>query len=147
MTKLLEWLSVLTIMLAIYFPIVTRQIKSDLLEKWMFEIQILPIIAAAIFGVSKINMINRLHFNLLSIVFRLLSVLFGIHDFISCLHIQWLPRSSCRNPRRNCRSKKGFISKRTEKLKQPKRINLMSFQKLYVLQCKIIWLITVNVSF
>lgn len=52
MTKLMEWLSVLAALLAIYLTIVTRQIKSDLLEKWMFEIQIFPIIAIGLFGVS-----------------------------------------------------------------------------------------------
>lgn len=49
----MEWLSVLTILLAVYLTIVTRQIESDLLEKWMFEIQLFPIIAIGTFGVSK----------------------------------------------------------------------------------------------
>lgn len=53
MTKLMEWLAVIGALLGIYVSLVTRQIKTDLTEAWMFQIQIAPIIAVGLFGVSK----------------------------------------------------------------------------------------------
>lgn len=48
----MEWLSVLFSLLAIYLAFVTKQIKSDWTEAHMFHIQISPIIAIGVFGVS-----------------------------------------------------------------------------------------------
>lgn len=59
MTKLMEWLSVLSVLLAIYLSVITRQIKTDLTEAWMFEIQIFPIIAIGLFGVSMVLVMDQ----------------------------------------------------------------------------------------
>lgn len=53
MTKLGEWLTAFSVLLAIYGSLVTRQITNDWSEAWMFEIQIAPIIAVGLFGVSE----------------------------------------------------------------------------------------------
>lgn len=53
MTKLQEWLSVLLVSVAIYVSLITRQIQSELIEPWMFHIQIFPIVAIGLFGVSR----------------------------------------------------------------------------------------------
>lgn len=53
MTKLLEWLTALSIVFAIYVSLVTRQIKNQFTEAWMYEIQIAPIVAVGLFGVSE----------------------------------------------------------------------------------------------
>lgn len=49
----MEWLSAFSALLAIYVSLVTRQIKTDWTEAWMFEIQIAPIVAVGLFGVSE----------------------------------------------------------------------------------------------
>lgn len=52
MTKLLEWLTASSILFAIYVSLVTRQVKNAFTEAWMYEIQIAPIVAVGLFGVS-----------------------------------------------------------------------------------------------
>lgn len=61
MTKLMEWLTVLVVFLSVYLSIITGQIKSELLDKWMFQIQIFPIVAIGLFGVS-IQSIIKMNF-------------------------------------------------------------------------------------
>jgi len=51
MTKLMQWLFCLNIFLGIYLCFITRQIETPFTNKWMFEIQILPIILVGLFGV------------------------------------------------------------------------------------------------
>lgn len=48
----MEWLSLAAVLLAVYIPLATQMIKTDWTESWMFEIQIAPIIAVGLFGVS-----------------------------------------------------------------------------------------------
>lgn len=55
MTKLMEWVTVLIVLLSVYLSIITGQIKSKLFDAWMFQIQIFPIIAVGMFGVSSIH--------------------------------------------------------------------------------------------
>lgn len=52
MTKLMEWLSGLFVLLAIYLALVTKQLKTEWTDAWMLQIQIFPIIAVGAFGVS-----------------------------------------------------------------------------------------------
>lgn len=52
MTKLIEWITVLIVFLSVYLSIITGQIKSNFFDAWLFQIQILPIIAIGMFGVS-----------------------------------------------------------------------------------------------
>lgn len=52
MTKLMQWLFAINLFFAIYAAIVLRQIQSDFFEKFMFEIQILPVVLIALFGVG-----------------------------------------------------------------------------------------------
>lgn len=59
MTKLMQWLSVFFILLSIYSALITGQIKSDLINSWMFQIQIFPIVAIGLFGVSNISSLRR----------------------------------------------------------------------------------------
>lgn len=87
MTKLMEWLAVLAALLAIYVPLVTRQIKTELTEAWMFEIQIAPIIAVGLFGVSgfQIKFIMGAPF---SCQFFAPTDLLSVHYLVSNVHIQ-----------------------------------------------------------
>lgn len=55
MTKLMEWLFVLSVMLVGYVAIVTKQIESGIFDNWMFEIKIAPVVLVLMFGVNKMN--------------------------------------------------------------------------------------------
>lgn len=39
-------------LLAVYLSLITGQIRSELVDAWMFQIQIFPIVAVGLFGVS-----------------------------------------------------------------------------------------------
>jgi hypothetical protein len=52
MTKLGEWLFGLLLFFTIYGLLVTGQVKHPLVEKFIFEIKILPIILIILLGVS-----------------------------------------------------------------------------------------------
>lgn len=52
MSKLTEWLLVLNLLVAIYIMLIMNPLKSSIINEWMFEIQISPIILIAAFGVS-----------------------------------------------------------------------------------------------
>jgi ABC-type dipeptide/oligopeptide/nickel transport system permease subunit len=52
MTKLLEWLFGLGIFLGVWGALISRQIQTQLLEKWMPVIIPLPLILVTLFGVS-----------------------------------------------------------------------------------------------
>lgn len=54
MTKLMQWIFVLNLFAAIYTVLIFNQLESKFVDKWMFEIQISPIVLIALFGVSKI---------------------------------------------------------------------------------------------
>lgn len=121
MTKLMEWLAGLAVLLAIYVALVTRQIKTDLTEAWMFEIQIAPIVAVALFGVSDFtnlfyiiiaNCILGARFN--AIFLSAPADLLSAHYFVPNVHIQRLSRCGRWNPTTNKRSKRGFGLQRTE---------------------------------
>uniref|UniRef100_A0A2M4CQE9 Dolichol-phosphate mannosyltransferase subunit 3 n=1 Tax=Anopheles darlingi TaxID=43151 RepID=A0A2M4CQE9_ANODA len=53
MTKLFEWLMAAACFLSVYFAIVLRQVKHELLDQYMLEIQLSPIFLLILFGVSK----------------------------------------------------------------------------------------------
>ncbi len=53
MTKLMEWVFVLSIFLVGYIAIITKQIQSGILDHWMFEIKIAPVVLILMFGVSE----------------------------------------------------------------------------------------------
>lgn len=53
MTKLTEWLFVLSVFLFAYMAIITKQIQSGVIDNWMFEIKIAPVILVLMFGVFK----------------------------------------------------------------------------------------------
>lgn len=53
MTKLNEWLLGLTVFFGIYTALVTKSIKHDLIDEYMFYIQILPIVLVVLLGVSS----------------------------------------------------------------------------------------------
>lgn len=53
MTKLMEWLAAAAAFFAVYLAIVTRQLRSDLLDEYMFEIKLSPVILVVLFGVSQ----------------------------------------------------------------------------------------------
>lgn len=48
----MQWLFAINLFFAFYATIVLRQIQSDFFEKYMFEIQILPVALIVLFGVS-----------------------------------------------------------------------------------------------
>lgn len=50
----MQWVFAINLFFAIYAAIVLRQIQSDFFEKFMFEIQILPVILIGLFGVSSL---------------------------------------------------------------------------------------------
>lgn len=52
MTKLMEWLFVLSVFLVAYIAIVTKQIQSGILDDWMFEIKLAPVVLIIMFGVN-----------------------------------------------------------------------------------------------
>lgn len=54
MTKLMEWLFVLSVFLVAYIAIVTKQIQSGILDNWMFEIKLAPVILVILFGVNEL---------------------------------------------------------------------------------------------
>lgn len=58
MTKLMQWLFAINLFFAIYAAIVLRQIQSDFFEKFMFEIQILPVVLIVLFGVGGLLYIS-----------------------------------------------------------------------------------------
>ncbi|KAJ6640236.1 Dolichol-phosphate mannosyltransferase subunit 3 [Pseudolycoriella hygida] len=51
MTKLMEWVFVLSLFFAAYIAIVTKQIQSDVFDNWMFEVKVAPVILVLLFGV------------------------------------------------------------------------------------------------
>lgn len=55
MTKLMEWLFVLSVFLVAYIAIITKQIESGILDNWMFEIKIAPVFLILMFGVNMRN--------------------------------------------------------------------------------------------
>lgn len=114
----MEWLAVFSALLAIYVSLVTRQIKTDLTEAWMFQIQIAPIIAVGLFGVSKTQ--NQYLFydrigNTIELTIFFASVdLLSVHCFVSNVYIQRLSRCVRRNSTTNKGSKRRFSVQRTE---------------------------------
>ncbi|XP_058457840.1 dolichol-phosphate mannosyltransferase subunit 3 [Malaya genurostris] len=50
MTKLMEWLSVLLAFFAVYLAIISRQVQHDMLDKYMYEIMLSPLILLVLFG-------------------------------------------------------------------------------------------------
>lgn len=52
MTKLGEWLFGLTLFFGVYMAVVSKQVKHELIDKYFFEIQILPLILIVLLGVS-----------------------------------------------------------------------------------------------
>lgn len=53
MTKLMEWLFVLSVFLVAYVAIVTKQVQSGILDNWMFEIKLAPLVLILMFGVNN----------------------------------------------------------------------------------------------
>lgn len=53
MTKLGEWLFGLTLFFGVYMAVVSKQVKHELIDKYFFEIQILPLILIVLLGVSN----------------------------------------------------------------------------------------------
>lgn len=51
----MEWLTVLIGLLAVYIALITNQFRLAIIDKWMFEIVISPIIFVGLFGVSSEN--------------------------------------------------------------------------------------------
>lgn len=49
----MEWLAAAAAFFAVYLAIVTRQLRSDLLDEYMFEIKLSPVILVVLFGVSQ----------------------------------------------------------------------------------------------
>lgn len=119
MTKLMEWVSVLVVFSSFYLSIVTGQIKSELLDHWMFQILIFPFLAVLLFGVSFSFWFQkffcpatRFKYSFYNFIF-LFTDLFGRHHFLPRIHIKGLPRSCRRNSKTNCRSQSWFKSQRT----------------------------------
>jgi predicted membrane protein len=52
MTKLGEWLFGLSIFFAVYFALITKQLKHQIIDDYLFEIQILPAVLIILLGVS-----------------------------------------------------------------------------------------------
>ncbi|XP_058811808.1 dolichol-phosphate mannosyltransferase subunit 3 [Topomyia yanbarensis] len=50
MTKLVEWLMVLLAFFTVYFAIVARKVQHDVLDDYMYEIMLSPLILLALFG-------------------------------------------------------------------------------------------------
>ena len=53
MTKLNEWVFGLSVFFGIYMALVTKRIKHEIIDDYMFFIQILPLILVALLGVSS----------------------------------------------------------------------------------------------
>lgn len=53
MSKLTEWLQILGLMAFAYFMLLQNRSQSELVDRWMFEIKIAPLIAIAAFGVTS----------------------------------------------------------------------------------------------
>lgn len=52
MTKLIEWLLAIGLFFGAYTAIITKQIQHNVLDDYMFEIKILPIVLIFLFAVS-----------------------------------------------------------------------------------------------
>ena len=52
MTKLMEWLVAGLAFLGVYFALIFKKVDHKLIDDWMFEIQISPIVLVLLFGVS-----------------------------------------------------------------------------------------------
>lgn len=88
MTKLLEWLSVFVVLSSAYLVIVTRQIQSKLLDEWMLQITVLPIIAVALFGVSRIREKSLDYLNIfMETCFLSSEDLLSDNRFVPCVYI------------------------------------------------------------
>lgn len=117
MTKLMEWVMVLIVLLSVYLSLITGQIKSKLFDPWMFQIQIFPIIAIGMFGVSAIHwhsnqfLVNKIFKVSFHCIF---AALFSFHHFIPSFYIEWLSRSCRRDSKTNRRSKSWIEDQRTE---------------------------------
>lgn len=81
----MEWLFVLSVFLAAYIAIVTKQIQSGILDEWMFEIKIAPVILVLMFGVNIQFLVNRP--NSLSLTL-FISGLRRIHGSVQSVHVQ-----------------------------------------------------------
>ena len=60
MTKLGEWLFGLTLFFGVYMAVVSKQVKHELIDKYFFEIQILPLILIVLLGVSLLSLVQTL---------------------------------------------------------------------------------------
>lgn len=49
----MEWMMAAVVFFGVYFAIVSRQVKHDVFDQYMFEIQLSPLILLVLFGVSK----------------------------------------------------------------------------------------------
>ncbi|KAL1399469.1 hypothetical protein pipiens_008183 [Culex pipiens pipiens] len=57
MTKLMEWLAAAAAFFSVYLAIVTRQLRSDLLDEYMFEIKLSPVILVVLFGLYSATVV------------------------------------------------------------------------------------------
>ncbi|XP_058117318.1 dolichol-phosphate mannosyltransferase subunit 3 [Anopheles ziemanni] len=57
MTKLLEWLVAAACFLSVYVAIILRQVKHEVLEQYMFEIQLSPLFLLVLFGVYSATVV------------------------------------------------------------------------------------------
>ncbi|XP_035901861.1 dolichol-phosphate mannosyltransferase subunit 3 [Anopheles stephensi] len=57
MTKLFEWFMAAACFLSVYFAIILRQVKHDVLEQYMLEIQLSPIFLVLIFGLYSATVV------------------------------------------------------------------------------------------
>ncbi|CAO1430337.1 unnamed protein product [Diamesa serratosioi] len=55
MTKLGEWLFGLTLFFGVYMAVVSKQVKHELIDKYFFEIQILPLILIVLLGIYAVT--------------------------------------------------------------------------------------------
>ncbi|XP_058060175.1 dolichol-phosphate mannosyltransferase subunit 3 [Anopheles bellator] len=57
MTKLFEWFMAAACFLSVYFAIVLRQVKHDLLDQYMFEIKLSPLFLVMVFGMYSATVV------------------------------------------------------------------------------------------
>ncbi|XP_065091662.1 dolichol-phosphate mannosyltransferase subunit 3 [Ochlerotatus camptorhynchus] len=57
MTKLMEWLMAAVAFFGVYLAIVCRQVKHDVFDQYMLEIQLSPLILLVLFGLYSVTVV------------------------------------------------------------------------------------------
>ncbi|XP_055616020.1 dolichol-phosphate mannosyltransferase subunit 3 [Toxorhynchites rutilus septentrionalis] len=57
MTKLMEWLMAAFAFFGVYFAIIARQVQHEVLDQYMFEIKLSPLVLIVLFGIYSATVV------------------------------------------------------------------------------------------